>query len=356
MRRLTPDRFETSRKRRRALFAGGAALLVLALALVLTLQIRYCLFCSDAERVEKAARLLCDRADPDLERGLYLLEQAAANGYPEALALRGELSLEGLPERYVPSRPALLECAQHLVATDDARARATFQRLAASAQAGPQALYNLGILLESGYLTGAEVKGSAADFFARSAESGSSLGIFALGRQAHLRGDYQQAAEKFRAAYAQGDHPEAALLLGDYHLYGHGVKRSRDEALEWYRKALEGARKPAFAGMIGQLERAAEQRLQLASGPGAEAAESEPTVVAYRLEGRPDQYRVFLADRQIGRVASADGMAHARFEGETTSEEARFATMNEGLDWILQTYAAETLGTEQRVRFRLKTP
>lgn len=343
------------RRRRWFLLAG---VVLLATAIILTLHFRYCFFCSDATRVERAAELLCEPSDSALRRGLCMLDEAASNGHVAALALRGEIYLADLPKRYVLRRPELLECVRGRLAPDAARATESFRGLAAGSQAGPRDLYNLGILLESGQLSGAQIEGTATDYFRQAAEKGSSFGLFAQGWQAHLRGEYQLAAAKFRAAHNHGGHPEAALLLGDYYLYGHGMAKDRSQALEWYEKAEEAAQNAGFPEVVGDLAMEAQQRLQFASTREETKKEGEPVVVTYRLEGRPNEYRVFTSehpDQPIGRVMDTNGTISARFENAAAPAEQQFATMNEGLDWVLRTYATDRLGAEGKVRFQLES-
>ncbi|BCR03476.1 hypothetical protein DESUT3_05450 [Desulfuromonas versatilis] len=343
-----------SRHRLRLALLGVAAAAFMVIAAGLVLKFRYCLPCSDPERVERGAALLCCDSDSAKRRGLSMLERAAGNGLPQALALLGELYLEP-PEGYVLGRPETRACLGGPLPGNGDRSLAGFRRLAGVGDLDGRTLYNLGVLLEKGLLREDELDGSAEDYFQRSAEAGSPFGMFAVGRVYHLQGDYAEAAHWFGVAFEKGGHPEAAIMLGDYHLHGRGMKRDRDQAMAWYRKALRSAKESAAKGLVGNLELVAGKRLNLAAAGQQGLVETRPIRVEYRLQGSLDEYLVFLRDGEqpIGRVVRRGDSILASYAGPPQAGEQQVASMVQGLDWVLQSYAVGRYGGEQKFRFLL---
>jgi uncharacterized protein len=64
-------------------------------------------------------------------------------------------------------------------------------------------------------------------------------------------GNYAEAAAKLKVAASMGD-SNAQVLMGDLYALGWGVRKSDDEAIEWYRRAgveKEDAQDPAAPAM-----------------------------------------------------------------------------------------------------------
>ncbi len=338
------------------LIAGGLTVLLAAVGFY-QLKTRYCWPCSDLERLERGSRLVCQEPVAVRQRGLQMIRTAADRDDPGALALLGELYLKNLPPGYRAGNSETLQCADDLVGSDPEKARFHFRRLIDREQLSPPLEHNLGLLLREGMLGPERAVEKANAYFQRAAAGGYPPAMFELGMLAWKAARYPEAERWFSEAYRRGGHPGAALVLGDYQLQGRGGKVDAARAVFWYRKALGAAQRKDAAEVDRGVARAARYRLQIAEG----RLRQQPIRIGYALQGGIDHYRVLIreaGETSVGTVSREGEAAIARFFGKGNrakgGEEFRAESMNAGLHWLLNRYAAARYGADRPARFVLQ--
>ncbi|WP_374653340.1 hypothetical protein [Dongia sp.] len=162
--------------------------------------------------------------EPDLARGCYWLEKAAAQNHAKALAHLGSLYLYG---HHYPADP------QH-----------GLQLLQQSLEAGNMdALNTLGTfyLEERCPTTYDKMKGAGC--FRQAAEAGDYSGLFNYGLWNELEGNFAEAVKWFRLA-TQKKHATAYYRLAGLLADGKGIQQNVDEACELYEFAGEELQYP----------------------------------------------------------------------------------------------------------------
>ncbi|HDR46104.1 MAG TPA: hypothetical protein ENN94_00215 [Geoalkalibacter subterraneus] len=193
--------------------------MILTAILGLWLNARYCLLCTDSQKLDRGLELVvAAESENEARRGWGMLSRAADNGHMPAVIARAELSLPHLPDRYLKIYPEAGKNARRYLPDAQKQSAIDWRLLAQRNDLDENILYNLGVLLRQELLQEEDIGGTAEDFFQRLAENNNPFGLFALGQQLHLGGDYRKAANRFTAAFAAGRHPEAAIFMGDYHL------------------------------------------------------------------------------------------------------------------------------------------
>jgi TPR repeat protein len=323
---------------------GGGFIILLLLFGGFLLQEKYCWNCAPEDRFARGVELLGSVDADKRERGLHLVERAARQGVAEAVALVGELYGRPLPERYVSRFTALVDGFGSRPAADRQRAAGYFAALAELDGLSAAQEYNLAVLLETGVLEAPLLGKQAEDYYRGAAQRGDFRAMYELGMAEDRRRNYVEAARWFREAFSRGGHPGAALMLGDYEFYGRLGRADRVKALPWYEKALAGSR--SLAGVSAVFAESARRRLTIA------ARFDEPTgmTVAYRLAGDPGEYQVFAAetDETLGRVVREGEVIEVWTEG---GAKRQVSSMNEGLEWLLQSHAETRFGGDKRFRF-----
>ncbi len=347
----------------RLIWIGGTVIILILLAVFggRMLGKKYCWDCTAKERYARGVGLLCAKPADDRELGLKQVLRAAAQGVPEALSLAGEIYLGPLPKRYLPTHREVLACLKDRPEADRQEAADYFAALAATGELSAKMKYNLGVLLDAGILTEAGGR-TADDYYQDAARHGEPRAMFELGLKADRRKDYAEAAKWYKEAFSRGQYPGAALALGDYDLFGRLGKVRVEQAAIWYQKVLNVVKSPTFAGNGEAFTVQARSRLAMVESYRQRTGGNEALVVPYRLSGGFNEYRVRTADTDapIGRVIQEGEVIKAFVPVSETpegavEEEREVASMNEGLDWLLETYAAGKYGGDKKFRFVLIT-
>ncbi|WP_432821151.1 tetratricopeptide repeat protein [Trichloromonas sp.] len=346
--------------KQRLVWVGGTViiLILLVIGVGLYLKARYCWDCTASERYARGTELLCDRDADGRARGAAFIRKAAAEGQPEAQALAGELYLQPRPGRYASIHRDLFECDAPGVPADRERALGYFNALARGGQVSAEMEFNLGVLIEEGILDPPLPNKRADDYFRHAAEQGEPRAMYEVGMAEDRQKNYAEAARWFRESFSRAGHPGAALMLGDYAFYGRLGAVDLGKALPWYQKALDAAQNPEVAGIGAAFALRAQQRLNIAGGYQQRTGGKAAVPVSYRLGGGPSEYRVYAADSQslLGRVVRDGGLVVASFLGGKDGEAAagrEVASMNDGLNWILESYALGRYGAGKTFRFVL---
>ncbi|OHB26359.1 MAG: hypothetical protein A2X84_07230 [Desulfuromonadaceae bacterium GWC2_58_13] len=323
------------------------------------LKQRYCWDCTASQRYVVGTELLCDQDADSRARGVAFIGEAAEEGQVEAQVLAGELFLQPLPKRYAKFRQDLFACAAPGVTPDRERAVGYFTALARGGQVSPQMEFNLGVLIDEGILEPPLPDKRVEDYFRSAAEQGDPRAMYEVGMGEDRQKNYAEAARWFKESFSRGEHPGAALMLGDYSFYGRLGAVDLETAIPWYQKALVAAQNTEFSGEGVVLAQRAQQRFNIASEFQQRTGGKTAIPVSYRLAGGLNEYRVYAVDSQapLGRVVRDDGLLIASFLGDKklrgVEDEREVASMNDGLNWILETYAAGQYGSGQKFRFVL---
>jgi TPR repeat protein len=332
-------------------------IVVLTGVLGLWLNAHYCLLCTDSQKLNRGLGLVVAAENENAaRRGWSMINRAADNGHMPAVIARAELSLPQLPDRYLRSYPEAGNDVRRYLPDAQKQAALDWRLLAQRNDLDEKILYNVGVLLRQGLLQEEDIGSNAADFFQRLADSNNPFGLLALGHQLHLEGDYRKAANKFAAAFAAGRHPEAAIFMGDYHLYGRGMKSDPYRARYWYRRALHAAQRSPYQNLAGNLGLTAEKRLQLVERRIQTLPDTPPRTIEYRVTGTPRESRVLVGSENnpVGRVFHENGkQIKARYEGGEESLEQNVDSIAQGIDWIMQTHVAQIYGDKTPVKLRL---
>lgn len=334
------------------------AIVVFTAILGLWLNARYCLLCTDPQKLDRGLGLIVAADNENTaRRGWGMINRAAVNGHMPAVIARAELSLPELPERYLISHPDVGASARrYLPDAEEGQTAADWRLLAQRNDLDEKILYNVGVLLRQGLLQEEYIGGDATVFFQQLADNNNPLGLFALGHQLHLEGDYRKAANKFTAAFAAGRHPEAAIFMGDYHLYGRAMAPDPYRARYWYRRALHAAQRSPYQNLAGNLELTAEKRLQLVQRRIQALPDTPPRTVEYRVVGTPRESRVLVgsANNPVGRVFHENSkQIQARYEGGEEPLSQTVDSFTQGIDWIMQAHITHIYGDKTPVRLRL---
>jgi hypothetical protein len=330
---------------------------VLIGVLGLWLNARYCLLCTDPQKLDRGLGLVVAAENENAtRRGWGMISRAADNGHMPAVIARAELSLPQLPERYLRSYPEAGKDARRFLPVSEKQAVIDWRLLAQRKDLDENTQYNLGVLIRQGLLQEEDIGGSAADYFQRLADNNNPFGLFALGHQLHLAGDYRKAANKFTAAFAAGRHPEAAIFMGDYHLYGRGMWPDPYRARYWYRRALHAAQRSPYQNLSGNLKLTAEKRLQLVEKRIQALPDTPPRTIEYRVTGTPKESRVLVGsgNNPVGKVFHQNGkQIKARYDGGEAPLNQTVDSITQGIDWIMQTHVTQIYGDKTPVKLRL---
>ncbi len=345
--------------RQRLAWVSGplVVLILLLIAGGMLLKRHYCWGCTAGERYAVGIDLLCAQDREARARGLKFVVKAADQGLADARILAGELLLQPLPKRFVPLQPERLACAAAGVKADSKRALGYFKSLIVDGQLTPKLQYDLGVLIEAGVLENPVAGKTVEDYFRSAAKQGDPRALYEMGMAEDQKKDYAAAATLFKEAFSRGGHPGAALMLGNYAYFGRFEKGDLENAMVWYQKALAAARSSEYAA--DGFTQPVEQRISIVEEFRRRAGSKAVTSVSYRLGGGLSEYRVYAGDSNdlLGRVERQDGQVVATYlaggEGGENAETKDVASMNDGLDWILETYAAGRYGADQKFKFVL---
>jgi len=321
------------------------------------LSYKICWRCDADGFFNRGMEYSCNERESYRRTGLGFIDNAAGQGHLMAELTLAELYSENLPEEYVRSNSEQIICLQQEVKPDQATGVSYFESVLGAVGQGadvdPATLTNLGSLYLEGIVPADNPVARATPLYERAAAAGSFPAMRKLGRLANDRGDYRAAMQWFVGAAEDPEDGFSPLIIGDYFFYGKGVVVDYQKAEEWYKKALARAGKSDQDGENLELEDMAPARLDLVQRKLAgEDGRKQQVAISYHIDGSVKHFVIFSADNpgeQIGEVindgATITAVMNANPEPAAElpgSGRESFSSMNEGLFWVLNTFAEST--------------
>ena len=325
------------------------------------LENRYCWNCTSQDYFEKGTALIFKDDKGSKQRGLRFLESAAEKWHVDAQILLGELYLGSFPDAYNIQNDDKIAVLRNNVPVDEKKAVSYFDKLAVSLYSATgnyvEMLYNLGILFKTGVIGGPNNIEEARKWFSMSAERGNIHAMYELGMNYNSKGDYEKAQQWFTKAFNGGGESRSAIMIGDYYFYGKGLDKDYDQSIQWYSKALNTLERSDTIYSEKLRERVTQNavhRLKIAQ------KKRQGTPVTYSLAGGVRSYSIYIPDltgKLIGAVHNLNGNIQARVEEgilpDSGGTDKTVASMNEGLYWVLNSYASHTYGADKDFSFVL---
>jgi len=326
---------------------------------------QYCWKCTTGQYYERASVLIQSDDEASRKKGIGFLKSAAAGENIDALIILGELYMESFPQTWCRHFPDMIDALRLHTPPDPPMALSFFKRLAdiLSSEIGQYAdmQYNLGLLAKAGVMTGPAFEGMAYKWFEISAAQGNVYAMDQLGLHYDASGEYGTAAKLFKQAASSGRVPDSAVMMGDYYQYGKGVDQDFQQAMLMYRQALSILNEAGLGispQTIHDLSDKAAQRLAVVQQKVAQLPKGAAIKISYAIRGSVNQYSVHVPDsagQLIGRVENQKGTVRAWLTGQMQAGSdaliGNAASMNDGLIWILNTYAKTKHGSDKRFVF-----
>ena len=351
-------------------------LIVAALALsyggylgYMSLQDYFCWNCKPEGIYNRGVRFLQVPEKKSVDHGLALIDSASEQGYVEAQIFLAELYLQTFPPTYIIQYPEDVERLKVKVPMNPDLAVSYYATLinnpTVSKGQYKAMQYNLALLLKTGIVKKARY--DSRHWFTLAAQHGDMKAMLALGSSYHAEGDYATAHQWFSSAFNAGRQPEAAMMIGDYYLYGKGVEKDIPKAIQWYEKAqgiLAGADDSATDPHKKLMAESAAFKIDIAKRKHLDFIKEQQTPeIAYRVKGDLSAVAVFALGKEeeelhIGDVEKRDGRFRAKplpwSEQAPSLEPIKAASLNEGVILILENYAFNAFERDKKYRFILK--
>ncbi len=352
------------------LFLGCVA--IAGLAVLYNYGYKICWRCDTQEYYERGRVFVCKEDSKLRESGLDFLRVAASRQQVRAQLLLAECYAPQLPQGYVPLDERAFACLSTELSPNPAASHDFFRKahatLALQKDLQPQLRHNLGLLLEEGVLEHSTETPTAEEYFIAAAQQDYFPAQLHLGMLYHQRSEYAQAMHWFEKAAQRYKDPQPALLLGDYHMQGKEVVADYEKAMHWYRQALLTVQKISV-GLNRAEQIAAEDvpraRMDMTLRKLQQERIFKFKTLYYRVGGDASMYEVYCCGddltRRIGTVTRNVEGVEARLDPEVkralsvTTSQKTFASMNEGLNWLLTAYAKGQYGNFTKFDFRLKS-
>ena len=353
-----------------------SALVVAALAALsyggyigyLSLQDYFCWNCAPEGIYNRGVRFLQDPEEKSVDHGLALIDSAARQKFADAQIFLAEAYLQTFPQGYVVQHAEDVERLKSKVPMNQGQAVFYYTDLmnnpAATQGKYKEMQYNLAQLLKAGIVKRARY--SDRHWLTLAAQHGEMKAMLELAQTCHAEGDYATARQWFSSAFNAGRQPEAAIMIGDYYLYGKGVGKDVSQAIQWYEQAqsiLSRADDPAIVPEKKLMAESAAFRVDIAKRKRLDLfKEQQTSKIAYRVRGDLSTVAVYAIhkddDLHIGDVEKKYDRFWAMplpWPGQApSSEPIKAASLNDGVNLILENYAVNAFGGGKKYQFVLK--
>lgn len=350
------------------LFIG--CLSVAGSAMLYNYSYKLCWKCSTVDYYERGKEFVCRDKVELRQTGVDFLRLAADKDNTDAQILLAECYLGKLPDGYISRDPTAFNCLNDQLRANQIAATQLFSQaytlLTKAELKDHQQLFNFAVLIEQGVLKRSNSTKDAHSLYLQAAKHGNLIAMNALGYEYHQKSDYVAAKKWLRMAAEAGKSVEPALTLGDYFYYGKGETVNFEKAIHWYRIALKTQQ--TRAARLPEQQRVAAldapmARIEMAMRQLKKSRMTAPMSLHYRIGGNATHYVVHTEDRPEGAIGTvsktATGVTAAIDDSITlalsipTSSKS-FSSMNDGMDWLLQSYARSRYGSYTRVSFSLQ--
>jgi tetratricopeptide (TPR) repeat protein len=324
-----------------------------------------CWNCSPQDYYARGIAMISEHDHNNLKKGVKYLKTAAKKGHIEAIIFLGELYSDDLPEAYITDNKEKIAALRSIVSANINKResyvnelinnQAFFDRKYSKMQ------YNLGILYNAGILKSEDKDEAYKKWLTISADNDNPLAIYQMGIYFNNKGEYIEALKWFTKGFDSSQEPASAIMIGDYYFYGKGVARDYQRSIEWYQQALRAPALPDPSLWINTREELTEwatQRLHIAEKKVRSKMSKQVVIVKYRIIGGLDSFSIFTSDLKenlIGNVRKQNGYIRAQsnimIKSVAISKSAKVDSMNEGLHWVLNTYAKNKYGPDKDLHF-----
>ena len=339
-------------------------------AMLYNYNYKLCWKCSTEDYYERGKEFVCRDKGELRQTGIDFLRLAAEQENTNAQILLAECYLDTLPSGYISRDATAFNCLNEQLRHNAAAAtqlfNQAFKTLTASELTDHQQLFNFALLVEKGVLKSPHPTKESHSLYLQAAKHGNTIAMNALGYEYHQNSDYVAAKKWLRMAAKAGKSVEPALTLGDYFYYGKGETVNFEKAIHWYRIALKTqqtlAAKLPEAQRIAALD-APKARIEMAMRQLKKSRMTAPMALHYRISGNATHYVIHTEDRDQGPIGTVDKSKTgviAKIDDSITlalsipTGSKTFASMNEGMDWLLHSYARSRYGSYTDVQFSLQ--
>lgn len=350
------------------LFIGCLALA--GAAMLYNYNYKLCWKCSTADYYERGKEFVCRDKGELRQTGIDFLRLAAEQDNTDAQILLAECYLGELADGYISRDQTAFNCLNDQLRQNPTAATQLFSQaftlLNKAELKDHQQLFNFAVLIEQGVLKRSNPSKEAHSLYLQAAKHGNIIAMNALGYQYHQKSDYVAAKKWLRMAAEAGKSVEPALTLGDYFYYGKGETVNFEKAIHWYRVALKTQQ--TLTAKLPEQQRfaaldAPKARIEMAMRQLKKSRMTAPMSLHYRIAGNATHYEVHTEDRPGGAIGTVDKTTTgvtATIDDSITlalsipTSSKSFSSMNDGMDWLLQSYARSRYGSYTRVSFSLQ--
>lgn len=371
------------------IFLACMAVLAVTALLLQGKSHRECWFCNSHNFFERGIEFACSDDEKLRNRAVdYIIRSAGEEDVTADLFL-AELYAGQLPEEAVPVDVDAMNCLRDIVPVDAVKAREYLDKVSllyhgeiASGRTIDEArAYSLALMYLSPSFAG---KGDAAtiqkakqdsiEWFGIAADAGNIKAALKLASMAEQEERYDAALKWYIKATELKPDFRYSMKVGDFYLYGKGTDIDYKKALEWYQKAhdqvleaLKGAKKSVelehFLAIISV-------RMEIANRKMGRGGGENPVTVEYLLKGNGVHYVINVENNDpgssgfvtVGEVRRDEKGIRASISpgvilpDKSPREKDGFESMNHGMKWVLQQWAASRYGASRHFVFRLVSP
>jgi len=330
---------------------------------------KMCWKCSTQDYYERGREFVCrDKAELQ-QTGLDFLRLAAEHQQPRAQILLAECYSSSLPADYSSLDAGAYKCLNGRLRKNSTAATALFKRayatLSKQEQDNGQLLFNLARLVAAGVIK-TDNPAAAHELYVKAAEHENYLAKWTLALHYNEQADYAAAEKWLRSAAEDNKDAAPALLLGDYFMYGKGQVVNYEKAIYWYREALETQKKVMAKSSEEErlnAEDVPRARMDVAMRQLHKERLKAKIALHYHIGGNANHYVVYSEDHSAGAIgtvtksvegvtAKIDDSVSVSLTIPTTSK--TFESMNEGMEWLLHSYARSRYGSYTKAEFILQ--
>ncbi|MCD6526146.1 MAG: sel1 repeat family protein [Desulfuromonas sp.] len=326
---------------------------------------KLCWKCSTHDYYKRGKEFVSHGDDELRKTGVDFLRHAADHEDTAAQLLLAEGYQPTLPDGYVSQTATARNALSTLLPKNPVAAKRLFNtaynRLYSDKTITAEQLYNMAILVENGIIN----RDDAQQLLIDAAEAGNYIAMSRLGRILHRQANYEQAKKWLRLVAEAGKDAQPALILGDYFFYGKSEAINYEKAIHWYRIALK-TQKTLTARASEKQRLAAEDapmaRIEMAMRQLQKNRMQAPMTLRYHIGGNARRYLVHTEDHPegtIGTVSQENDLIVAEIDPSITLAlsipvaKKTFSSMNEGMEWVLQSYARSRYGSYTKFHFEL---